>query len=54
MKHSASALCTKDRRRGPLLMLLRSVESLPEEDVPLDVVDGEVDALARHKAEVAE
>ena len=35
-------------------MLLWSFESLPDEDVALDVVDGEVDALIGHKAEVPE
>jgi hypothetical protein len=32
----------------------RLVESLPNEDAPFDVVDGEVDALTGQKAEVCE
>lgn len=45
---------TEGRLRGPLSLRRRSVESLPDDNVPFDVVDGEMDVLARHKAEVAE
>ena len=44
---------TEGRLRGPLSFKRRLVESLPGADVPFDVVDGKVDALAGHKAEVA-
>ena len=40
--------------RGLLSFKRSSVESLPDEDVSFGVVDGEVDALAGHKAEVSE
>ena len=45
---------TEGRLSGPLSLKRRSVESLPDEDVPFDVVDGKVDALAGHEAEVPE
>ena len=45
---------TEGRLRGPLSLKRRSVESLPDEDVPFGVVNGEMDALAGHKAEVSE
>lgn len=45
--------------RGLMLRRLKtfkrwSVESLPDEDMPLGVVDGKVDALTGHEAEVSE
>lgn len=43
---------TKGRLRGPLSFNRRSIESLPDDDVPFDVVDGEMDVLARHRAGV--
>lgn len=45
---------TESRRRGPLSFKRRSIESLPDEDVPLGAIDAKVNAPAAHKAEVAE
>ncbi len=45
---------TEGRLRGPLSFKRWSVESLPDDDVSLDVVDGKMNALTGHKAEVAE
>lgn len=40
--------------RGPLSLKRRSIESLPDDDVPFDVVDGEMDALTGHETKVRE